>query len=169
MFDRYFALPAALARHRSAPLVKERERFLAHLEATRTGRSAIRKSAAYLLHVVNILRLRQLSEVTLEEVDRAANHWNTLRNQDKKYPAGQFGLSALLRRPGDSCASKENLNIRDCPSPSQSTWIASSRRCPSNAGSRKRPFAVGDRVPPTSSNGMGFSDPQPQSRCRDLS
>ena len=45
VFDRYFSLPAALARHRSAPLVKERERFLAHLEATGTGRSAIRIAA----------------------------------------------------------------------------------------------------------------------------
>ena len=90
VFDRYFSLPAALARHRSAPLVEERERFLAHLEATGTGRSAIRISATYLLQVVNILRLRQLRDVTLEEVDRAADHWNTLRNQDKQYPAGQL-------------------------------------------------------------------------------
>ena len=66
VFDRYFSLPTALARHKSAPLLKERERFLAHLEATGTGRSAIRIAAAYLLQVVNILRLRQLREVTLE-------------------------------------------------------------------------------------------------------
>jgi len=46
-------------------LVKERERFLAHLEATGTGRSAIRIAAAYLLQVVNILRLRRLRDVTL--------------------------------------------------------------------------------------------------------
>jgi len=39
VFDRYFSLPTALARHKSAPLLKERERFLAHLEATGTRRS----------------------------------------------------------------------------------------------------------------------------------
>jgi hypothetical protein len=45
VFDKYFSLPAALARQRSAPLAEERERFLTHLEATGTGRSAIRIAA----------------------------------------------------------------------------------------------------------------------------
>lgn len=95
VFDRFFSRPAALARHKSAPLVRERERFLSRLEATGTQRSAIRIAATYLLQVVNILGLRCLRDVTLEEVDRASDHWNTLRNQDKQYPAGQFGVQAL--------------------------------------------------------------------------
>jgi integrase/recombinase XerD len=97
VFDKYFSIPAALARHRSAPLAEERERFLTHLEATGTGRSAIRIAAAYLLQVVNILGLRRLRDVTLEEVDRAADHWNTLRNQDKQYPAGQSGVKCFAQ------------------------------------------------------------------------
>jgi site-specific recombinase XerD len=97
VFDRYFSRPAALARHKSAPLLRERERFLAHLEATGTRRSAIRIAATYLLQVLNILGLRRLRDVTLEEVDRAADHWNTLRNQDKQYPAGQFGVKCLAQ------------------------------------------------------------------------
>src|SRR5580700_11707857 len=97
VFDRYFSLPSALARHKSAPLVRERERFLAHLEATGTRRSAIRIAATYLLRVVHILGLRRLRDVTLEEVDRAADHWNTLRNQDKQYPAGQFGVRCFAQ------------------------------------------------------------------------
>jgi integrase/recombinase XerD len=97
VFDRYFSLPAALARHRSAPLADERERFLTHLEAAGTGRSAIRIAAAYLLQVVNVLGLRRLRDVTLEEVDRAADQWNTLRNQDKQYPAGQFGVRCFAQ------------------------------------------------------------------------
>jgi hypothetical protein len=97
IFDRYFSLPAALARHRSAPLAEERERFLTHLEATGTGRSAIHVAATYLLQVVNLLGLRRLRDVTLEEVDRAADHWNTLRNQDKQYPAGQSGVRCFAQ------------------------------------------------------------------------
>ena len=46
VFDRYFSRPAALARHKSAPLLRERERILAHLEATGTRRSAIRIAAS---------------------------------------------------------------------------------------------------------------------------
>jgi integrase/recombinase XerD len=97
VFDKYFERPAAIARHRSAPLAKERERFLAHLETTGTGRSAIRIAATYLLQVVNILRLHRLRDVTLEEVDRAADHWNKLRNQDKQYPAGQSGVKCFAQ------------------------------------------------------------------------
>jgi hypothetical protein len=97
VFDRYFSRPAALARHKSAPLLRERERFLAHLEATGTRRSAIRIAATYLLQVLNILGLRRLRDVTLDEVDRAADHWNTSRNQDKQYPAGQFGVRCFAQ------------------------------------------------------------------------
>src|SRR5580704_2679124 len=65
VFDKYFSLPAALARHRSAPLARERERFLTHLEAGGTGRQTIRTAACYLLQVIQILGLRRLRDVTL--------------------------------------------------------------------------------------------------------
>ena len=97
VFDKYFSLPAAIARHRSAPLVKERERFLTHLGATGTRRSAIRIASSYLLQVINVLGLRRLRDVTLEEVDRAADRWNTLRNHDKQYPTGQFGVKCFAQ------------------------------------------------------------------------
>jgi integrase/recombinase XerD len=97
VFDKYFERPTAISRHQSAPLVKERERFLAHLESTGTGRSAIRIAATYLLQVVTILGLNRLRDVTLEEVDRAADHWNKLRNEDKKYPAGQSGVKCFAQ------------------------------------------------------------------------
>jgi integrase/recombinase XerD len=97
VFNRYFSRPAALERHKSAPLLRERGRFLAHLEATGTKGSAIRISATYLLQVINILGLHRLRDVTLEEVDRAADHWNTLRNHDKQYPAGQSGVQCFAQ------------------------------------------------------------------------
>jgi integrase/recombinase XerD len=97
VFDRYFESPIAIARHRSAPLAKERERFLSHLETTGTRRSAIRVAATYLLQVVKILALRRLRDVTLEEVDQAADHWNKLRNANKPYPAGQSGVKCFAQ------------------------------------------------------------------------
>jgi hypothetical protein len=83
VFDKYFSVPAALARHKSAPLLKERERFLVHLEATGTRRSAIRIASTYLLQVVKILGLQRLRDVTLQDVDRPADHWNNLRNKGR--------------------------------------------------------------------------------------
>jgi integrase/recombinase XerD len=97
VFERYLSLPAALARHRSAPLVKERARFLVSLEATGTRRSAIRIVSAYLLQVVNLLGLHQLRDVTLEEIDEAADRWNTLRNKNKEYAAGQTGVTCFAQ------------------------------------------------------------------------
>jgi integrase/recombinase XerD len=101
VFDKYFSLPAALARHQSAPLARERERFLKHLEAGGTCRQTIRTAACYLLQVIHILGLRRLRDVTLEEVERAANRWNKLRNEDSQYTAGQVGVqcfAGLARR-----------------------------------------------------------------------
>lgn len=95
MFDRYFERPAAIARHRSAPLSTERERFLAHLEAGGTGRQSIRITACYLLQVIRLLRLGRLRDVTLDEVKQASDRWNRLRNQDKQYTAGQVGVSCF--------------------------------------------------------------------------
>jgi len=95
VFDKYFSLPAALARHRSAPLARERERFLTHLEAGGTGRQTIRTAACYLLQVIQILGLRRLRDVTPEEVEHAANRWNKLRNQDSQYTTGQLGVQCF--------------------------------------------------------------------------
>jgi hypothetical protein len=95
VFDKYFSLPAALARHQSAPLARERERFLMHLEAGGTCRQRIRTAACYLLQVVHILGLRRLRDVTLEEVEQAANRWNKLRNEGSQYTSGKLGVQCF--------------------------------------------------------------------------
>jgi integrase/recombinase XerD len=92
VFERYLEHPEAISHHQSAPLAKERERFLAHLEATGTRRSAIRITAAYLIQVVSILGLDRLRDVTLEEVDEATDRWNKLRNEGKPWPIGHTGV-----------------------------------------------------------------------------
>ncbi len=97
MFDRYFERPKAIARHRSAPLSRERERFLAHLEAGGTRRESIRIAACYLLQVIRLLRLRRLRDVTLGEVKHASERWNKIRNQDKQYKGGQMGVDCFAQ------------------------------------------------------------------------
>jgi integrase/recombinase XerD len=92
VFDKYFSLPAAIARHQSAPLARERKLFLTHLEAGGTCRQTIRTAACYLVQVVHILGLRRPRDVTLEEIQQAANHWNKLRNHDDETSAGQLGV-----------------------------------------------------------------------------
>jgi integrase/recombinase XerD len=67
--------PSAIARHRAAPLAKEREAFLNHLSASGLSPSTVRTTASSLLQVVKLLRLRRLRDVTSAEVDRASQQW----------------------------------------------------------------------------------------------
>ena len=97
VFDRYLSRATAILRHKSAPLAKERARFLLSLEATGTRRSAIRIASTYLLQVIDLLGLRQLRDVTLQEVDEAADRWSTIRNKDKEYPFGQAGVRCFAQ------------------------------------------------------------------------
>ena len=149
VFDRYFSRPAALARHKLAPLLRQRERFLAHLEATGTRRSAIRIAATYLLQVLNILGLRRLRDVTLEEVDRAADQWNTLRNQDKQYPAGQLGVRCFAQTARRFLRFEGKLQYPRLPQPfskylEEFVWAMSTERGLSEATIRGRRYRAAD-------------------------
>src|SRR5215470_3681189 len=85
LFDRYLSLPATVARHQSAPLAIERERFLTHLEAGGTGQQAIRTAACYLLQFVR-KKLRKPRTVGKK-----------LSNQGSENTAGTEEFSALPR------------------------------------------------------------------------
>ena len=52
MLDVIFRTPSALKRHRSVPLVKEREVFLMHLLRQGSSRPAVRTVAILLLHII---------------------------------------------------------------------------------------------------------------------
>ncbi len=97
MFDRYFELPTAIARHRSAPLSKEREWFLTDLEAGGTGKQDIRMTACYLLQVIRLLGLQRVRDVTQEEVERATSRWKKLRNRYNHGGTGQTGAECFAR------------------------------------------------------------------------
>jgi site-specific recombinase XerD len=72
MFDQLFTSPAAVARHRSGPLLKERVAFLAHLADQGYARNGLRERAQGLLVIAQILGLtsRPRKAVTLNEVRR---------------------------------------------------------------------------------------------------
>jgi hypothetical protein len=64
--------PFVLNRHREAPLLKEREVFLLHLQLQGTSRAALRNLSGELIHVVRLLRLQKLRDVRPEEIRKAA-------------------------------------------------------------------------------------------------
>ena len=65
----------ALARHRAAPLLREREQFLSHLLLQGTSRLCVRSIAAYLIHIVRLLELTSLRNVELDGVKNAGECW----------------------------------------------------------------------------------------------
>jgi integrase/recombinase XerD len=84
--------PFFLNRHREAPLLKEREVFLRHLQEQGTSRVALRNLSGELIHVVRLLRLERLRRVGQEEVQRAARRW--ARQQRSNPKAHSYGNSA---------------------------------------------------------------------------
>ena len=75
MLDAFLEHPFFLNRHRQAPLLKERESFLSHLQQQGTSRKALRNLSAELLQVVRLLKLSGMRDVSLKEIQRAASCW----------------------------------------------------------------------------------------------
>ena len=92
MLDAFLEHPFFLNRHRQAPLLKERESFLNHLQQRGTSRKALRNLSAELLQVVRLLKLTEMRDVSLEEIQRAARCW--ARQQRANPKAHSYGNSA---------------------------------------------------------------------------
>ena len=74
MLEELLEHPFFLNRHRQAPLLKERESFLSHLQKQATSRKALRNLSGELLPVMYLLKLTEMRDVSLEE-QRAALCW----------------------------------------------------------------------------------------------
>jgi hypothetical protein len=81
MLDAFLEHPFFLNRHRQAPLLKERESFLSHLQQQGTSRKAPRNLSAEPLQVVRLLNLTEMRDVSLEEIQRAPRCWCSGRPQ----------------------------------------------------------------------------------------
>jgi len=92
MLDAFLEHPFFLNRHRQAPLLKERESFLSHLQRQGTSRKALRNLSGELLHVVRLLKLTEMRDVALEEIQRAARCW--ARQQRANPKAHSYGNTA---------------------------------------------------------------------------
>ena len=67
--------PFYIARHEEAPLLLEREAFLEHLLRQGTSLAAARIVAWQLLNVIRLLKLTQLRDVWIDEIEAAAKKW----------------------------------------------------------------------------------------------
>jgi site-specific recombinase XerD len=92
MIENIFQLKWVVARHKQAPLLKEREQFLAHCHQQGTSHKALHSMAPELIAVIRLLRMEELREVSLEEIQQAAKVW--VEEQRSNPKARSYGKSA---------------------------------------------------------------------------
>ena len=84
MLDTLLELPFALNRHRDAPLLEERLAFLKYLQERGTSRAALRNVSGQMLHVIHLLKLETLRDVSVDEVKEAARRWGEQQRANAK-------------------------------------------------------------------------------------
>ena len=98
MLEELLEHPFFLNRHRQAPLLKERESFLSHLQQQATSRKALRNLSGELLPVMHLLKLTEMRDVSLEE-QRAVLCWaREQRTNPNTQSYGNFASFFDMRR-----------------------------------------------------------------------
>lgn len=89
MFETLFKMPAAIERHRAAPLALAREKFLENLHRQGgTSRANLIGYAAVLIQIVRFLGLQEIRNVKLKEIRNAARKWASYRGRHRHIDAG---------------------------------------------------------------------------------
>jgi hypothetical protein len=65
----------AIAKHKEAPLLNEREDYLRHLTTDQMCRTSIQGTATILMDVIRVLNLTSLRRVDMNEIRLAAECW----------------------------------------------------------------------------------------------
>jgi site-specific recombinase XerC len=94
MLASLFKYPAVLARHRNAPLLEERERYLQHRAEQGCAPCTLLCIARELLHVIQLLDIHPTSAVTAQQIEVAAKIW--ARSQCRRGRAHTFRWSRRL-------------------------------------------------------------------------
>jgi hypothetical protein len=75
MIDSVFLIESIREKHRKAPCLTERERYLTYLLQIGTSRKRVRNVASMLLHIVRLLKLDSSRPVTMGEIVQCSKHW----------------------------------------------------------------------------------------------
>ena len=75
MFDYIFQRPWYIARHKQAPLLDERSRFLSHLSDLGFTRPHLATVASELLVIIGMLNLKDSGLVSAQDIRQAAQQW----------------------------------------------------------------------------------------------
>jgi len=95
MFETIFT-PYGARRHRSAPLLREREEFLVHLQRRGTGRVCLRIYASRLNQIVRFLNLTSLRSVKPNEIKIAARRWGNYHGKHRHLSPGPWSEPSFV-------------------------------------------------------------------------
>jgi integrase/recombinase XerD len=87
--DSVYLIESVREKHREAPLLAERERYLTYLFEIGTRREHVRHVATMLLHVVRLLKLESSRPVGMDEILQGCERWvreeNAFRRHGSRY------------------------------------------------------------------------------------
>jgi integrase/recombinase XerD len=93
--------PQFAHKHRLAPLLREREEFLAHLQRRGNGRDSLRTYASRLNQIVRFLKLKRMRRVRPSEIKLAGRRWANYRGPHRHFlggPASEPRFTLLARK-----------------------------------------------------------------------
>ncbi len=100
LFNRLFERRKALLRHTTAPLLKERLKYLQYWADHGAAKSTLQRIAQYLLLVIDYLKFYKLRIISVNDIEHAAEQWatnkTTLRRKDhySKFAKARFTRDA---------------------------------------------------------------------------
>jgi hypothetical protein len=95
MFETIFTLCAA-NKHRLAPLLREREEFLAYLQSRGTGRCCLRTYSSRLNQIIRFLKLKRMRPVRPHEITIAARQWAKYQGEFRHLAAGPWSVPTFV-------------------------------------------------------------------------
>jgi len=101
MFDLLFTFELARLRHRTAPLLREREQFLVSLKKRGSSHATLLQNATRLIHIIEFLKLGSLRPIGFAEIKRAGSAWVTRDDPKRMQTASRsliYGFTGLAKR-----------------------------------------------------------------------
>ncbi|MEM5439406.1 tyrosine-type recombinase/integrase [Paraburkholderia diazotrophica] len=96
MFDQLFKRPAAVACHATAPLYRERVRYLEYMQHQRASRKTLIRHAAYMMRIGEALRWKLPDSVTAAQLNKLADRWRDRQTANPTRTDGEASRTAYI-------------------------------------------------------------------------
>lgn len=117
MFEKLYKAQRARERHRNAPLLDERIRYLSHWAAQGSIRSSLRVRAQDLLTFIDCLHLETAGEIDEEQINKAADQWATRQPQPPNVIDFRYGKLRFISHARQWLAFLGRLHQPEVPRP----------------------------------------------------